>query len=106
MQMSVRRRFRMRLAWAIAAIGVLASVYLGFCILRSPADRPVVRFTLSMEQGIKNISWPRISPDGRMVAFHADDSIVMITSGSGRSIHSKRIRCLAPRVPIVTTGRR
>ena len=76
MQMSVRRRFRMRLAWAIAAIGVLASGYLGFLhFTQRPPDRPVVRFTLAMEQGIKNISWPRISPDGNMVAFNADDSI-------------------------------
>ncbi len=74
-QLSARRHLRMRLGWIIAAIGVLSSLYLGFLLFaRKAPDKPVVRFTLTTEQKISNISWPRLSPDGKMVAFHGDDS--------------------------------
>jgi serine/threonine protein kinase len=73
--LSVKRRLHLRLGWGIAVIGILASLYMGYVLLsQKPPDRPVVRFALTTEQKLKNINWPRLSPDGKMVAFHGEDS--------------------------------
>lgn len=73
--LSVRRRLRMRVAMIAATLGILTSLYLGFIHFTQPVpEKPLVKFTLGLEQGLQNINWPRISPNGKMVAFQADDS--------------------------------
>ncbi len=70
-----RRKNREKLAWAVAAAAVLAALALGIgFIRRAPAPRRTVRFEIPMPEGIATIDAPRISPDGRYMAFNATDS--------------------------------
>jgi Tol biopolymer transport system component len=70
-----RRKNREKLAWAVAAAGVLAAAALavGF-IRRAPAPRRMVRFEIPTPEGLSSVDTPRVSPDGRYVAFNATDS--------------------------------
>jgi Tol biopolymer transport system component len=70
-----RRRSRERLAWGLALVAGAAALALGGKLLlqRSPAPA-VVRFSVAPEAGARNARWPRISPDGRLLAYQADDS--------------------------------
>ena len=70
-----RRKSRERLAWGLAAVAALAA--LGFAIgflRRAPAPPKTIRFDIPMPEGITAIDAPRISPDGRTLAFNATDS--------------------------------
>ena len=72
---AARRKSRERLAWALAAAAALAA--LGFAIgflRRAPAPLKTVRFDIAMPEGVTTIDAPRISPDGRTLAFNATDS--------------------------------
>ncbi|MFH2055273.1 MAG: protein kinase, partial [bacterium] len=77
-RIAARRKFKFDLARAIGLLTILttaAFAYLYFSERMKPApELPVARFTVNINQGLTNIFWPRISPDGRTVAFHADDS--------------------------------
>jgi Tol biopolymer transport system component len=74
-----RRKSRERLAWAVAAAAILAAAVLGIGYLRrAPAKPRAVRFEVATPEGVSVIDFPRISPDGRYLAFNAIDS-------SGRS---------------------
>ena len=73
---AARRRHRERLAWIVAgALGVAA--VLG--VLTSPLHRDpvpeVTRFGISPPAGARTMTWPRISPDGKLLAFQAADSV-------------------------------
>ena len=71
---AARRKSRERLAWGIAAAAVLAAAALGFgFIRRAPAKPRAVRFEIATPEGIIGIDAPRISPDGRYLAFNATD---------------------------------
>jgi len=72
----VRRRPRELLAWAIAALALMAAGAIGVLHLReTPAAGPVVRFTLPAADGVySQASLMRISPDGRHAAFAARDA--------------------------------
>jgi eukaryotic-like serine/threonine-protein kinase len=70
-----RRKNREKLAWAVAGAAVLAALALGIgFIRRAPAPRRMVRFDIATPEGITTIDAPRISPDGRYLAFNATDS--------------------------------
>ena len=70
-----RRKSRERLAWALTGICVAAAAALGVgFIRRAPVVRPPVRFTLVLPDGMVAVGSPRISPDGRVLAFSATDS--------------------------------
>jgi Tol biopolymer transport system component/predicted Ser/Thr protein kinase len=70
-----RRKNREKLAWGVAAAVALAAVALGVGFLRrAPSPRRVVRFEIATPEGITTIDAPRISPDGRYLAFNATDS--------------------------------
>jgi len=70
-----RRRIRERLAWALAAAATaVAIVALGALLLRRSGPPQVVRFDVRPPRGTTQMSWPRLSPDGRMLAFIASDS--------------------------------
>ncbi len=70
-----RRKSRERLAWSLAAAAaVVAAVFaIGF-VKRAPARPKLVRFEIPNPEGITTIDAPRISPDGRFLAFNAIDS--------------------------------
>ena len=72
---AMRRRNRETLAWALAAIAGVAAIGLGAMqLLRKPEPTRVLRFEIEAPPGVRNIQWPRISPDGRTLAFVATDT--------------------------------
>ncbi len=69
-----RRRTRERLAWVLAAALAVAVLALGAFLLRRGEPPQVVRFEVRLPLGTMQMSWPRLSPDGRTLAFVASDS--------------------------------
>ncbi|MEO8587685.1 MAG: protein kinase [Acidobacteriota bacterium] len=70
-----RRKSRERLAWGLVAAATLAAAVLGLGFARRAPARPrLVRFEIANPEGITSIDAPRISPDGRYLAFNATDS--------------------------------
>ena len=72
---AARRRSREKLAWGVAAALLLTSAALawGF-VRRAPQPPRVVRFEVANPPGITTIDAPKISPDGKMLAFNATDA--------------------------------
>ncbi len=76
---AARRRGRERLAWSLVVASLVLGAALGALLLR-PSERPqVIRFGVPPPRGTTDVDWPRVSPDGRTLAFLASDS-----SGSSR----------------------
>ena len=72
---AARRKSRERLAWGVAAAALLAAAALGFGFVRRAPARPrAVRFEVAAPDGVIAIDAPRVSPDGRYLAFSATDS--------------------------------
>jgi Tol biopolymer transport system component len=72
---AARRARREHLAWAIAAIALIAAGALAFRELARPRPAPAtMRFTITAPTGIRSMGLPRISPDGLTLAFDATDS--------------------------------
>jgi Tol biopolymer transport system component len=71
-----RRRTRERGAWIAAAVLGLGLVGLGVRdFLRPPAPEPrTVRYQIPAPAGLTGVGMPKISPDGRTIAFDAVDS--------------------------------
>ncbi len=70
-----RRKNREKLAWAVAAAALLAAAALGYGFLRrAPKPARVVRFDVPIPPGVTGIDAPKISPDGKTIAFNATDS--------------------------------
>ena len=70
-----RRKSRERLAWSLAAAAALAAVALAIGFVRRAPVRPrMVRFEIATPPDIASIDAPRISPDGRTLAFDATDA--------------------------------
>jgi eukaryotic-like serine/threonine-protein kinase len=70
-----RRKSRERIAWAgFAVCALLAALFAFGYVRRAPAPRRSVRFDIATPEGITTIDAPRISPDGRYLAFNATDS--------------------------------
>ena len=69
-----RRKNREKLAWALFAAALLAAAALavGFA-RRKPQPAPLVRFDIIPPAEIATMDVPRISPDGRLLAFDATD---------------------------------
>jgi Tol biopolymer transport system component len=77
---AARRKNRERVAWAIA--GALALAAAGFAAAfarRTPAPLRTVRFEIATPEDVTSVDTPKISPDGRVIAFNAVD-----TSGKAR----------------------
>ena len=72
---AARRRSREKLAWGVAAALLLISAALawGF-VRRAPQPPRVVRFEVANPPGVTTIDSPKISPDGKMLAFNATDA--------------------------------
>jgi Tol biopolymer transport system component len=71
---AARRRSRERLAWVLAGFLALAVVALGSLVLRLSQPPQVIRFDVRPPKGMIDVNWPRVSPDGRALAFVALDS--------------------------------
>ncbi len=60
--------------WSIAALAVIAAGVLGAkSLTRTTPPARVVRFEVANPDGIFNVGAPRLSPDGRYLAFNATD---------------------------------
>ena len=73
---TARRRHRERLSWILA--GVFALVAIGstaMSLMRQAPTPEVTRFALSTPDGARSMNWPRISPDGRLLAYQAADTL-------------------------------
>ena len=72
---AARRKNREKLAWGVAAAALLAAAALaiGF-VRRAPKAPRTVRFEVATPEEITAIDTPRISPDGRYLAFNATDA--------------------------------
>jgi serine/threonine protein kinase/Tol biopolymer transport system component len=70
-----RRKSRERLAWAVAGAAIAAAALLGAGYLRrAPVKASAIRFEISTPEGVSLIDSPKISPDGKLLAFNASDS--------------------------------
>ena len=69
-----RRKNREKLAWGLLAAALLAAAALavGF-VRRAPKPAPLVRFDVVPPPEVATMDVPRISPDGRFLAFDATD---------------------------------
>jgi serine/threonine protein kinase len=71
---AAKRRHRERMAWGLFALAALAAAALGARQL-APKPRPnSVIFELTPPRQVGAVDLPRISPDGRYLAFNATDS--------------------------------
>jgi Tol biopolymer transport system component len=72
---AARRRSREAMAWVVAGVALAAVLALGtLLVLRRPEPPRVMRFEIAPPLTAVGPSWPRLSPDGRMLAFVAADS--------------------------------
>ena len=72
--LSGRRRVREKLAWALCGVATLAAMAFAVAwVRRAPAPPPIVRFALTLPPALQNASPPVVSPDGRNIAFAADN---------------------------------
>ena len=69
-------RPRAWIPWSLAAVAILAAAALGTIALTRPAPPPprMVRFEVNNPEGAISIGAPRVSPDGRYLAFNATDA--------------------------------
>jgi len=68
------RRHSSALAWSVAAAALLAAVILGALLLRPAPPRGATRFTIALDPRLRSMTWPRLSPDGRTLAFVGTDT--------------------------------
>ena len=70
-----RRKNREKLAWAVAAVAALAAAGLGLGSGNAPRSRCGPSASRSpCPQEVSTLDTPKISPDGRILAFDATDS--------------------------------
>ena len=70
-----RRKNREKLAWGVAVVAALAAFALGFGFWkRAPKPPRTMRFEVGVPPEVSTIDSPKISPDGRILAFDATDS--------------------------------
>jgi Tol biopolymer transport system component len=75
---AAHRRHRERLAWIAAGVASLVALgALAWGAMQAFGPKPArqtIRFVITAPPGTSGITWPRLSPDGRMLAFTARDS--------------------------------
>jgi hypothetical protein len=69
-----RRKNRERLAWGMAAAAAIVAAVLGVgYVRRAPAVPELVRFQVPQPAKLPVVGSPKLSPDGRYLAFNATD---------------------------------
>jgi Tol biopolymer transport system component len=69
------RRGRERMAWMLAAAAAIVAAAPAIAVFVKPVTPSrVVRFEVGAPEGVIAIDAPRLSPDGRLLAFNATDS--------------------------------
>jgi len=70
-----RRKNREKLAWGLLAVALLgaAGLALGY-LRRAPKPPRLVRFEVPVPSNVITIDAPKISPDGKLLAFNATDA--------------------------------
>jgi len=69
-----RRKNREKLAWGVAALMTLAAAALGFGFWkRTPPPKHTMRFDVDVPAEVTALDAPKLSPDGRILAFDATD---------------------------------
>ncbi len=69
-----RRKNREKLSWAVAAAALLAAAGLAYgYVRRAPKPAPLMRFDIAAPADVTAIDVPRLSPDGKFLAFDAID---------------------------------
>jgi len=72
---STKRRRQLRLSWIVAAVAICVAAVLGYLQLTATSPTPQVhQFAITEPQNAQFLSWPQISPDGKLLAFMASDS--------------------------------
>ena len=67
-------RLRERVAWSVAAAATVAAVlFAALWVMRAPEPPSVVRFDVPPPAGVPVVDSPKLSPDGRYLAFNAID---------------------------------
>jgi Tol biopolymer transport system component len=72
-----RRRRRERIAWGLVAVlGAALVVSAGWYALNRPAEpaRHMLRYQVPVPDGVSAVDSPKLSPDGRYMAFNATDT--------------------------------
>ncbi|MET0619727.1 MAG: protein kinase [Thermoanaerobaculia bacterium] len=70
-----RRKNREKLSWAITAAAMLAAAALAYgYVRRAPKPPALVRFDIPTPPDVTTLDVPRISPDGKLLAFDATDA--------------------------------
>ncbi|HPM38329.1 MAG TPA: protein kinase [candidate division Zixibacteria bacterium] len=72
---ALQRRFRLRLAWILAAVFALTAALLGaqWLTQKTPVAR-TMRFRMPKPEGLARTDWPQLSPDGRYLSLLATDT--------------------------------
>jgi Tol biopolymer transport system component len=71
---SHRRKQRSRLAWAgLTVVGLIAAVFAFLWFTRPIPENPVTRFKVTTHTELSEVTWPRVSPDGKFLAFLANN---------------------------------
>jgi eukaryotic-like serine/threonine-protein kinase len=74
-----RRRHRLQASTIVAAVGIVTTLVLaGMMFFRHTPTPEVARFNIPPGPDMRSMRWPKISPDGKTVAFLASD-----TTGKG-----------------------
>ena len=96
---AIRRKNRERLAWSVALVATLAAAALAIGYARrAPRPGPVVRFVIAPSDTVTSLGAPRLSPDGRYVAFDGTDA------GGRRQIFVRGLDEITPRPVPGTEG--
>jgi len=69
---ATRRKFRFRVAWAVASLATLVGGYFAFLWFSRDIPEPnPLRFNIETRTDISQVSWPCLSPNGEFLAFKA-----------------------------------
>lgn len=72
---SVRRKSRERFLWIATAVFAIAAIALAVIHFTEKKQEPkIARFSIVPSKELNAVTWPRLSPDGTLLAFQARDS--------------------------------